>query len=446
MNSKSAKTTNQIFSMLKNIPILLFLVPVISLQHLPAQSTEPLPSDGKNDATVAIQSRLSSLAAAGGTLVLPAGQYLITGTLRIPKGVALQGSWSAPHHGDVWQKGTTFLITGGKGQENARAAIEMEASTSLQGVTLIWPEQRWNDIQPYPWAIHGLGQHVTVENVTLMNAYQGIWVGSPGHLHLIRNIFGCVLRKGLFVDDCGDIGRIENVHFNPHYWLASGHPSSNLGVLPAMPPLPGKKPEQPANIQNVRKFMSENLEGFIFGRTDWEYVFNSFVLGAKYGYHFIKTAKGGCSGQFQGIGADNCRSCVQIDYITKYGIQVSNGDFTAFSGAPNSAVVTSPGTIGAAQFVNCNFWATPNHAVWMQGDTTVILSSCHLMNAPISGEILAEHGKLIIQGCAFDKPGTAVILKKDVRAAIIMGNLQEGGLQVQNEIGGKAQIGLNETP
>jgi hypothetical protein len=31
-------------------------------------------------------------------------------------------------------------------------------------------------------------------------------------------------------------------------------------------------------------------------------------------------------------------------------------------------------------------------------------------------------------------------------AATIFGNLQEGGLQVENEIGAHAHIGLNETP
>jgi hypothetical protein len=51
-----------------------------------------------------------------------------------------------------------------------------------------------------------------------------------------------------------------------------------------------------------------------------------------------------------------------------------------------------------------------------------------------------------VQGCTFEKPEPAVILKKDVSAAILTGNLQSGGFQVQNEIGKRAQIGLNQTP
>jgi hypothetical protein len=398
-----------------------------------------------NDATTEIQQRLDQAARTGDMVTLSPGQYLISGSLRIPKGVTLQGSWTSPHHGDAWQTGTTLLITGGKEQESGAPSIAMESSSSLRGVTLLWPEQKWNDIQPYPWAIHGVGHHVTVENVTMVNAYQGIWVGSPGSLHLIRNVFGCVLRRGVFVDETFDIGRIENVHWNPHYWLASGHPSSNAGVPPVGPSKPGEKPGLPENHLKVRQFLTDNLEGFIFGRSDWEYVVDTFVWGARNGYHFIKSAKGACNGQFSGIGADYCRSCVQIDAMQPYGLQFSNGEFTAFAGDPDSAVVTAPDAEGAAQFVNCNFWGIRKHVAWLQGNTAVTFSSCHFFDTPPSGVILAERGKLIVQGCTFDKPGTAVTIGKDVRAAVIIGNLQNGGLKVENAIGAKAQIGFNET-
>jgi hypothetical protein len=414
----------------------------LGVVYLNAQPVTP----STNDATPQIQQRLDQAARTGDTVILSSGHYLIAGSLRIPKGVTLQGSWTSPHHGDAWQKGTTLLITGGRGQESGRPAIEMESSSSLSGVTLLWPEQRWNDIQAYPWAIHGNGHHVTIENVTLINAYQGIWVGSPGSLHLIRNVFGCVLRRGILVDETSDIGRIENVHWNPHYWLASSHPSSKEGVPPVSPPKPGEKPALPENHRMVRQFVTNNLEGFIFGRSDWEYVLNTFVWGAKDGYHFIKTSKGACNGQFSGIGADYCRSCVQIDAMQPYGLQISNGEFTAFAGDPDSAIVTAPGAGGAAQFVNCNFWGIKNHSAWLQGTTAVTFSSCHFFDTPPSGVILAERGKLIVQGCTFDKPGAAVVIGKEVRAAVIMGNLQEGGFKVENAIGTKAQIGLNETP
>jgi hypothetical protein len=400
----------------------------------------PIPADGLTDATGAIQQLIDARADQGGEAVLPPGQYLIAGNLKVPAGVCLRGSWDAPHHGNAWKKGTTLLITGGRGSETGPAAITLAGDSSVQGITMLWPEQTGGDIQPYPWAIEGQGHHVTVENVTLVNAYQGIWTGAgDGSLHLLRNVYGCVLRRGIFVDATTDIGRIENIHFNTHYWLGSGHPSADAG---AVADAKGKK----GNGDKVMAYVGDHLEAFIFGRSDWEYVVNTFVWDAKYAYHFIKTEHGACNGQFMGIGADYCRACVQIDEIQPIGLQVTNGEFTAFAGDPNTAIVTAPGAGGAAQFVNCNIWGTTNHVLWMQGKTAVTLSSCHILDSFPAGAVLAEQGRLIVQGCTFDRAGPAVILRKDVRAAVVMGNLQPGGLQIQNEIGAHAQIGLNETP
>ena len=389
-------------------------------------------ADGVTDATGPIQKMLDDKGATGGEVRLPPGLYLIKGSLKIPHGVTLKGSWDAPHHGSEWQHGTTLLLTGGAGQEEGPAAIELEASAAVKGLTLLWPEQKAAAVAPYPWAIHGRGMHDTVENVTLVNAYQGIKMGGPGDgsLHLIRNVFGCVLRRGIMVDNTTDIGRIENVHFNPHYWLASHHFSAGNG-----------------NFDRVAGFLKTNLEGFTFARSDWEYVANTFIWGAKSGYLFIKTKGGNCNGQFMGIGADYCQACVRIDDIQPFGLAITNGEFTAFAGDPNAAIVTSPGAGGTVQLVNCSFWGVKGHTVLMQGDTAVTLSDSHVFDVPAGGAILAEKGKLIVHGCNFEGgKGPAVVLKPGVKAAIVAENLQPGGVQIDNGIGSHAVIGLNQMP
>jgi hypothetical protein len=303
----------------------------------------------------------------------------------------------------------------------------------LRGFTLLWPEQKWNAIVPYPWAIHGEGMHNTVENVTFVNAYQGIRVGAPGwsELHLIRNVFGCVLRRGVQVDGCSDIGRIENVHFNPHYWQRSGHPSI---------PQDGQD-----HTMETAAYMWDNLEAFTFGRTDWQYCTNTFVFAAKVGYRFISTKSGACNGQFLGIGADACKTCVQVDGMQPIGLQITNGEFTSFSGEPNTAVIVGPGVQGSVALTNCNFWATKSHAAWLQGEAALTLSDCHFVDKPNEGGLVrAEAGKLIVRSCTFSQAGAAVVLEPGVKAAIITGNLQPGGLKVRNGIGARAQIALNE--
>ena len=385
--------------------------------------------DGKADDTAALQTALDTQGKTGGEVVLPPGLYRLGSSLHVPTGVTLKGSWDAPHHG-AWDKGTTLAIVGGRGQEDGPAAIELAESSSFQGVTMVWPEQKWDAITAYPWAIHGQGMHNDVENVTFINAYQGIKIGIPwSELHVIRNVFGCVLRRGIFIDTTSDIGRIENVHFNEHYWARSRYPGITTG-----------------SDAPVTKYTEANLEAFIFGRTDWEYVLNTFVFGARVGYRFIHTQAGECNGQFLGIGADGCHIGVQIDAIQSIGLQITNGEFTTFTGEPNAGVVTAPGAGGAAQFVNCNFWSNPGGVAQLNGDTAVTFSDCHFSDTATTGAIVARKGRLIVRGCNFSASGTAVVLKSDVHAAIIAENLQPGGVQVQNEIGGRAQIALNELP
>lgn len=388
--------------------------------------------DGKTDDTAALQKALDTAGATGGEVYLPPGQYLVAGNLRVPTGVCLRGSWEMPHHG-AYTKGSTLLLTAGRGEENGTPAIRLEESSALKGMTLLWPEQKWDAIVPYPWAVHGEGMHNTVENVTLVNAYQGISVGAPGwsELHLIRNVYGCVLRRGIQVDGCSDIGRIENVHFNPHYWQRSGHPSI---------PQDGKD-----HTMDTAAYMMANLEAFSFGRTDWEYCTNTFVFGAKVGYLFFKGKDGACNGQFSGIGADACRTCVQVDGIQPIGLQITNGEFVAFAGEPNTALVTAPTAVGAVQMVNCNFWGIKGQVARLQGDVAVSFSDCHFVDQPkTEAAILAENGRLTMRSCFFRKSGLAVALKPGVKAANLSGNMQPGGFQTASEIGERAWIGMNE--
>ena len=206
-------------------PILsLLLLLTLAVSSHAAGRPPNVAGDGIADDTAAIQAALDAQGKTGGAVSLPPGVYRIAGSLRVPTGVTLRGSWDAPHHA-AWDKGTTLAVTGGRGHEDGPAAVELSESSSLQGVTMVWPEQKWDGITAYPWAIHGQGMHNDVENVTFVNAYQGIKIGVPwSELHLIRNVFGCVLRRGIFIDTTSDIGRIENVHFNEHYWARSHYP------------------------------------------------------------------------------------------------------------------------------------------------------------------------------------------------------------------------------
>src|SRR5476651_1874225 len=184
--------------------------------------------DGRTDDTAAFQKALNTAATQHVSVFAGSGNYLFLGTLNVPEGVTLKGSWeSVPSHNGMRDRGlpkptdggTTFLVESGAGKETG-AFLTLNTNSTLKGVVFYYPNQNPNEVpQVYPWAIAMRGKNPAVLDVELLNPYNGI-DASANERHLIRNISGQPLRRGILVDAVYDIGRIENVHFNP-WWNAS---------------------------------------------------------------------------------------------------------------------------------------------------------------------------------------------------------------------------------
>jgi hypothetical protein len=290
--------------------------------------------DGQTDCTAAIQKAIDAAAGHGGVVTIPVGRWRCNGHLELKAGVHLLGLNQAPQS---WEpaSGSILLPTEGRDKEDGPAFIEMRSSTSLKGVTIYYPEQHPDDIRPYPWTVQIRANPVntnevsfdsTVENVTLINSYNGIRTGpTENGRHRLVQINGCVLRRGIYVDWTGDIGRIDNVQFHSHFWA-----NAAFG----------------GNWKQVFAFMQQNLEAFVFGRTDWEYVQNTFVFPARTGYRFVETPNGACNGQFSGIGADACDTCLLVEAIQPQGLLISNGEFNAHRIGRSTQVLVEPGCSG----------------------------------------------------------------------------------------------------
>ncbi|MGO8678999.1 MAG: glycosyl hydrolase family 28-related protein [Limisphaerales bacterium] len=406
-----------------------------SARNLEAAAEQPrqallagVKADGSADATAAIQQALDEAARAGGPVRLPPGRFLVQGSLKIPPGVTLQGVMESP----VWSeplKGSIILATGGRGQEDRPALFEMGHSSAVRGLTVWYPEQKTTNIVPYAWTFHLQGHDNTVENVTLINSYNGIRIGPEGNVrHRIRSVYGCVLRRGILVDACSDIGRIENVQFHCHWWSA---------------------PEVGGDWNPVHKFMSENCEAFIFGRTDWEYVNNTFVFPVNIGYHFVQTKAGAANGQFSGIGADESQICVKVDDIQPMGLLISNGQFVCMHGDQRIEVLVEKTCNGSVRLVDCAFWGPARQCVVSHSRSFVSLSDCYLSSTgreknPGMFLVEADGGRLQVRGCSFgtDEPGIA--LRKGLKHAIITENNGVRGVEILNELGPEAVIANNE--
>jgi len=385
--------------------------------------------DAATDDTVAFQAALDAASEKGGIVFVPAGTYLIAGALTVPQGVTLQGVWESPHHADIG-KGTVLYATGNKGNEDGPPFILLNQSSTVRGITIFYPEQDINDVAAYPWCIQGKGMHGSVVNVTLVNPYKGIDFGThPNELHYISNVFGQPLRLGIFVDKTTDIGRIENVHFNPHAWGRAAFTTA-ADVWP-----------------KIQTYLEQNFVGFLIGKTDWEYMRDCFCIFPKIGFHFVQLENGPGNVVLTQCGADICPIAVQVDATQPHaGIAFENGQFMG-------TIIVGPKNRGPIKLTNCGFWHVPatNEQVIVDGTGTVMLNNCHFAQWGVQDKeapcIRIDGGTALINSCDFFNPRKPQIrLNENAKGVVVTGCRLRGGEKIENN-SKKAdlQVGLNLT-
>ncbi len=385
--------------------------------------------DGKTDDTAAFQKALDAAGKAGGGVVhAPRGNYFFAGRLNVPQAVTLQGIWqSVPAHNGIrnpglpkpTDDGTTFLVTEGAGREDGPAFITLNTNSTLKGVVLYYPRQNVDDIpKPYPWAIAMRGKNPAVLAVEMLNPYNGI-DASRNERHLIRDVHGQPIRRGIFVDAIYDIGRIENVHFNP-WW--------------------SMKPK-------LFQWQMQNGEAFIFGKSDWQYVYNTFCFGYKVGYKFIETRTGQCNGNFLGIGADDCHTALVVEQSSPIGLLITNGQFVSFHGPDPTMIDVKPTNTGTVRFVNCAYWGPCNQIAKIAGTGTVGFGDCTFVQwggkEKNRHALHVDSGTVLVRGCEFRQDRPQIHLGENVRRAVIAENIFTGAKRITNQSKGNVQIALN---
>ena len=93
-------------------------------------------------------------------------------------------------------------------------------------------QERTSTPVPYPWAIFlgdpkklyntgGNADNAAAFDVEILGAWNGI-AAVQAHRHYIARVQGQPVNIGIFLDATYDIGRIEDVHWNP--WFSSAKP------------------------------------------------------------------------------------------------------------------------------------------------------------------------------------------------------------------------------
>jgi len=390
--------------------------------------------DGTNDQTAVFQRLLDEAGKAGGGVVeVPAGKYVIKGTLSVPAGVTLQGVLRVPptiqrkKTGEV--VGSVLLAYAGRGKEDGAPFIRLAGSNSaIAGLFISYPEWSQKDVPPVPYPSCVLAERVEnvgVQDCLFLNPYEAIKFVHAAR-HLVRNVTGYPIKRGIYVDECYDIGHIENVHFWPfgvHY-----------------------KPDDP-----YCRWINTEGVAFELARTDWHYVFNTFCFGYGIGYKFSESKKGSANGNFLGLGADSCQRAVVVEQAQKPGLLITNGEFVGRWGSTNAVCVEiGPKAAGKVSLVNCSFWGPIDRCVWMRSpDGQFTASACHFVDWDNSGAgsaaIQLDAGKAIVQGCTFEQEGPHVQIEKPVKSALLVGNQASGGFVAENNAGNRTQLAANES-
>ena len=197
--------------------------------------------------------------------------------------------------------------------------------------------------------------NVGVRDCCLLNPYEAIKFVNAAR-HLVRNITGYPSKRGIYVDECYDIGHIENVHFWP------------FGVA--------YQPEDP-----FCKWVNTQGVAFELARTDWQYIHNTFCFGYGVGYKFSKSSARQRQWEFPGPG----RRFLPARGPGRAGATAWPADFErricGRLGQHRSVCLEiGPEVEGTVSLANCSFWGPVDRCVWMRsaaGQFTA--SACHFV-------------------------------------------------------------------
>lgn len=366
--------------------------------------------------------------AGGGVVYVPAGHYEFRSTavgskmvrvrsgegerqqryayeyvLRLPSGVQLRGDWSDPDSSAEGVSGTILEVRVGAGSRNcdgrveswwndpqagnvlrtsytsvADRFLEMQPGTGVTNLSIWYPEQSLERIQPYPWTLFQTsGDCATVERVTLVNSYNGFY-SAPSELHYLKDCRITALNKAVELHVCTDIGRIERFKIAPTYWAGSQ--------------LPGA-PAQDALLD----YMQKHVTGIEMHRSDWEYLSHLTITGCRIGL-WIGREPGfdnAPNAQIYDLNVQACATGLYVEDVNPYGILVSNSSIGSlrdgkalhvseefdtslqFNGTNFAGKIFSAGKSGVISFESCRF-AEPEESDFslVQNGGTVLLTQC----------------------------------------------------------------------
>jgi len=382
---------------------------------------------GIQDATAAIQKALDDTRAVGGGVVwLPAGKYKVSGSIYIPPHVTLRGDWRDPDVG-AGGYGTVILAMVPSGDASAHGLFRISGSAGVNGLTVYYPNQSATNPVPYPYTFEILGTLVsgagfmaaTVERVTLLDSYLGISTGlyMDHELHTIRDVKGTVLMKGLYLQDCSDISRTEDVTFNGSYWA---------GLSPSVAPT---KP----TVDQINAWTRVHATGMEMGGLDWDQFINLSFSDLNLGIAVIPGRRAPMTASLEGVTITNSHIALYIPTANVYqgfGLNVANSTFQAnqtVAGAKPVAVdVFGDSHAVSLLFTNATIGGGASVGALIAGDVYAAFMNCTFDDWSGPAALVASRGTIAVEGTTFVPALSAskqgILLQPGVSSATILGS------------------------
>jgi hypothetical protein len=375
--------------------------------------------DGHTDDTAALQRTMKAMKThGGGSIFIPEGRYAIRGNLTVPSGVVLRGEWRNPTLGPV--TGTVLMAFAGRGESSGRPFIKLRQFSGLVGISIWYPEQKADAIARYPFsiAIPG-GSGANVENVTLVNSYQGIIDGPASNgLLLVRDVYGSPLFVGLSIDAVYEMSRVIRVTFNPDFWSESGLPDS------------------PAKGGLHAAWMRAHGTAFDMFRWEWGCGAWAWASGYQVGLKLSASPAGNMNGEVWQWHLTNCVKAMLVNSASPFGVSFTACEFHG----DDSGVESLDRMGGKLLFHSCRI--AGNKAVVFGGQAE---SAALFQNCRFQGSVTPSAGNASFIGCDFEAPGSGLTPGDGIKTMLVAGCKYKGVAPFTN-VGGSKRFVVSDAP
>ena len=330
-------------------------------------------ANGTTDCTTAFQNAINAVAnsheGGGGVVYVPAGKYYFSGSLTVPSSVTIQGDWVDWTTGTNGAVGTTFLVTANSGSATGTPFITMGDSVEIRDINFWYPNQNASSITPYPYTIQMNGGSCLVNNVALVNSYQGIQ--DTASTFKLSTVVGSPLDMGIQADGCYDVPHGDDIRFSPNAWSVS------------------KLTGAPASGSAYATWMMAHGTAIQMLRVDGWILVNEIISGYNVGFDCELSANGngGCSMYQSSI--TNCNTALLGNYLSPVN---EGGEFSECTLSGVIGVNKTSTSVGAnLAFEDCSITGTGGTAVssagpsgngdsWMSFDNCSITGTMNLLD------------------------------------------------------------------